>query len=99
MISFNLAQIKSFIKFCVNIFSICFSMLEGSRDFIASICVSVCFSKAFPKGKYANLAYSIIFLWLKGTISSPARNSDLLIFPVDQADIFAASLLIWYCSF
>ena len=61
-ISFNLARIKSFIKFCGNIPSICFNLLERSRDFIASTCISVCFSKGFPKGEYVNLAWSIIYL-------------------------------------
>ena len=62
MISFNLAQIKSFIKLCGNILSIRFNLLEGSRDFIVPTCFPVCFSKAFPKGEYANLAFSIICL-------------------------------------
>ena len=59
-ISFNLARIKSFIRFCGNMPSICFNLLEESRNFIASTCFSVCFSKAFSKGEYANLACSII---------------------------------------
>ena len=75
MISFNLARIKSFIKFCGNIPSICFNLLEGFRDFIALTCFALYFSKAFPKEEYANLACSIIFLGLKGAIPSPARYS------------------------
>ena len=56
----------------------------------------MCFSKAFPKGEYANLACSVIYLLLEGNISSPVRYSYLSIFPEDNADIFAASLLILY---
>ena len=65
MISFNLARIKSLIKFCRIILSICFnssSLLKMSQDIIALTCFTVCFSKAFPKGEYANLACSIICL-------------------------------------
>ena len=67
-----------------------------SRYFIASICFSVCFSKAFPKREYGDLACSIICLWLTGKISSPVRYSYLSIFPDDNADMFAACLLISY---
>ena len=66
---------------------------------IASTNSSVCFSKAFPKREYANLAYSVICLWLKSNISSTVRYSYSSIFPDNNADIFAASLLISYCSF
>ena len=66
------------------------------RDFKSTTRCSVCFSKGFPKEEYANLACSIIFLRLEGSISSPARYLYLLIFPYDSADVFAASLLI--CS-
>ena len=59
----------------------------------------MCFSKAFPKGEYADLAYSVIYLLLEGNISSPVRYSYLSIFPEDNADIFAASLLILYYNF
>ena len=64
--------------------------------------VFVCFSKAFPNGEYINLACSIICLWLEGNISSPVRYSHfsyLSIFPDDNGDVFAVSLLISYCSF
>ena len=57
MISLNLAQAKSFIRFCGNIPSIYFNssfLLEGNRDFIAPTCFSIRFSKTFSKGKYAN---------------------------------------------
>ena len=67
---------------------ICFNssfLLNGFRDFIALICFSVCFSKVFPKGEYANFACSIICLWLEGNISSPVRYSYLSIFPGDNA--------------
>ena len=59
----------------------------------------MCFSKAFPKGEYENLACSVIYLLLEGNISSPVRYSYLSIFPEDNADIFAASLLILYYNF
>ena len=63
MIYFNLAQIKSFIKFCANIPAICFSLLDQFRDFIAPTCFSVCFSKAM--GKYAdyNQLHNILRLY------------------------------------
>ena len=66
-ISFNFARIKSFIRPCGNIPSIGFSssfFLEMSREFIAETCFSVCFSKAFPKGEYVNLACSILFYYV-----------------------------------
>ena len=66
---------------------------------MAPICFFICFSKAFPKGEYANLACSIICLFLEGYTSSPVRYSYLSILPNDNVDIFAASLLISYCNF
>ena len=39
--------------------------------FTLSLIVFVCFLKAFPKGEYADLAYSITLLWSGGSISSP----------------------------
>ena len=48
--------------------------------------------------EYANLAYSIICLWLEGNVSSPVRYSYLSILSDNNADIFAASLSISYCS-
>ena len=59
----------------------------------------VCFSKAFPEGEYANLADYIIYLSLECKISSPVRYSYLSIVTDDNADTFAASLLVSYCSF
>ena len=59
----------------------------------------ICFSNALPSGKYGNLACSIIQLWSDGNISLPVRCSYLSILPDDNAYIFAASLLILYCSF
>ena len=70
-----------------------------TKNFIGSTSFSLCFSKGFPIGEYANLACSIICLWLKGNISSPARYSYSSIFPGDNADAFAASQIISYCSF
>ena len=89
-------------RICRNIPSIVFNssfLLEVFRDFKAPTCFSVCFSKAFPIGEYANLACSIICLRLEGSISSPVIYSYLSIFPDDNADISAAALLISYCSF
>ena len=63
MISFNLLIIKSFSIFLGNIPSICVDssfLLEKSRDFKAPTFFSVRFSKAFPKGQFANLVCSII---------------------------------------
>ena len=68
-------------------------------DFKASTCFFVCFSKAFLKGEYINMACSIIWLRLEGNISSLLGYSYLSIFPDKNADFFAASLLISYCGF
>ena len=43
--------------------------------------------------------YFVILLWPGSNISSAARYSYLSILPEDNADIFAASLLISYCIF
>ena len=61
--------------------------------------VFIYFSNVLPRGEYVNLASSIILLWSDGNIYSPVRYSYLLNLPDDNADIFAASLLISYCSF
>ena len=61
--------------------------------------VFICFSKAFTKGEYVNLACCIILLWSEGSISSPVRYSYLQVLPNYNADTFVASLLISYCSF
>ena len=61
--------------------------------------VFACFSKAFPVEKHLNLACSITPLWSDGNISSSVRYSYLSFLPDDNAHIFAASLLISYCSF
>ena len=98
---FNLTQIKSF-KFGGNIPSICFisfSLLERSMDFKAPTYFPVCFSTTFPKGEYGNLGFSNFFLRLEDNTYSTERYSYLSIFPDDNADIFAASQLISYCSF
>ena len=54
----------------------------------------VCFWKYFPNGKSLNLACSIICIWLEGNVSSPVGYSYLIVFPDDNADIFAASQLM-----
>ena len=81
MISFNLLIINSFSIFFVNI-------PLKSRDFKALTCVSVSFSKAFPKGEYANLGCSIILLYYL-MLDCSLRYSYLSILPNDNADIFA----------
>ena len=58
MISFNLARIQLFLKFCGNIPSI---FLNLFRDFIASTYFSVCFSKAFPEGEYIKFSFFYYF--------------------------------------
>ena len=93
--------------------SFCFKSLKVSTRFNCVPCsssVSICFpswsltvfirfSKDFPRGKYVNLAYSIILLWTDDNISLPVRSSYLSILPDDNTDIFVAFLLILYCSF
>ena len=94
MISFNL------LLFSANIPSkciFCYFSLEKSRDFKSHTCFSVCFSKAFPQGEYENLACSVICFWVEGNTCLPAMYLYLPIFPDDNADIFAVSLLILCC--
>ena len=81
--------------------SFCF---ECVKDSFSSLCLTSCFpcsSSAvfFPRGIYVNLAYFIILLSSDGNIFSSVRYSYLSIFPHDNADIFAASLLISYFNF
>ena len=63
--------------------------------------VLVCFSKAFPKGEYVKLSCPIAIPWSKGSSSSPARYIFIYmeILPDNNADIFAPSFLISYCTF
>ena len=101
-ISLSLSIINHSPGFFGNILLICFNSfisLGRLKDFKASNCFSVCFSKAFPKGECVNVACCIIWLRLEGSISSPVRYSYLSFLPDDKAGIFAASLLISYCSF
>ena len=74
-------------KYTFNLFLI----YKGTKDFISLTSFFICSLKAFPKGEYENLPFSIICLWLEDSISSPVRYSYLSIFPNDNADIFAAS--------
>ena len=77
-----------------------FKTSKASTCFIpCSSIVFICFSNALPSGEYVNLAGSIILLWSNGNIYSPVRYSYLSILPDDNAEVFAASLLISYCSF
>ena len=73
--------------------------MKVSRTFKVSTCFSVCFPTVVPNRDYANLACSIICLWLEGNISSPARYWYLSVFPENNAYIFSACLLIPYCYF
>ena len=108
LISSNLFLISLFLIFFEkrpSIVSISWSS-SGFKAFKASICfipwspiVFICFSNALPRGEYVNFAFSFILLWLDDNISSPVRYSYLSVLPYDNADIFAASLLISYCSF
>ena len=59
----------------------------------------ICFSNVFPRGEYVNLACSIFLIWSDGNVSLSVKYSFLSILPYDNAGIFAASLLILYCSF
>ena len=79
---------------------------SGFKAFKVSTCfipwssfVFICFSNSLSRAEYVNFACSIILLWSDGNITSPVRYSYLSILPYDNADIFAASLLILYCSF
>ena len=72
-------------------------LLERLSDFKASSCFSVGLSKGFPK--FVNLDCFIICLRLDRNFSSSVRYLYLSIFPDDNADIFAASRLLFYCSF
>ena len=69
-------------------------LLEKFKTFKALNSFFFRFSKALPGGEYVNLAYSNVWLWLEGYISSPVRYSYLSFSPDDNANIFAASLLI-----
>ena len=63
MISFNLLIIKSFSIFFGNtplIFLNSSFLSVVVKDFKVPTGYSVCFSKAFPKGEYANLAWFVI---------------------------------------
>ena len=62
--------------------------MQEFRDFKAATCFSICFSKAFPKGDYANIACFIIYIRLEVSISLPVRYSYSSIFSDDYADIF-----------
>ena len=72
--------------------------LKRFRDSRASTCFSVSFPKAFCKGEYG-YKFGLFYYWLENNISSPVRYSYLSILADDNADIFATSLLILYCSF
>ena len=87
-------MINNKLNFKINLFTctfICFSPWSSI--------IFICSSNALPRVKHENLACSITLFWAGGNISLPIRYSYLSILPDDEADIFAASLLISYCSF
>ena len=61
--------------------------------------VFACFSNVLLRGEYGNFSCSFILLWSEDSISTLVRYSYSLILPGDNADIFAAFLLISYCNF
>ena len=67
--------------------------------FPSSAIVFIFFLNALPSAKYVNFVCSIILLCSDGNIPSPIRYAYLSILPDYNPDIFAASLLILYCSF
>ena len=83
-----------------SLFSSDFKAFKTSTCFIpSSSSVFICFSNALPGGEYVNWACSFILLWWDDNISLPVRRSCLSILPIDNADVFAASLLILHCTF
>ena len=85
---------------------ICFFILT-SVAFVCFLSASstgfVCISKAFPIGElvFYTIRTSLLYnpTLIRCNISSPVRYSYLSILPDDNADIFAASLLLSYCTF
>ena len=73
--------------------------METFKDFKISTLFFVCFCKAFRKRRHVNLTCFIIWLQLEDNIFSLVRYSSLSILLDYNADIFATSLLISYCSF
>ena len=57
------------------------------------------FLNVLPSGEYVNLVCSVILPWWDGNIFSPVKYSYLSILPENNADVFAASLLMLYGSF
>ena len=58
-----------------------------------------CFSNVFLRGEYVNVACSIFLIWSDGNVSLAVKYSYSSILLYDNAGIFAASLLMLYCSF
>ena len=82
------------------LFSSGFKTSKASTCFLSwSSIVFICFSNALLRREYVKLACSIILLWSNGNIFSPVRYSHLSFLPADNAYIFAASLVILYCTF
>ena len=61
-------------------------------------CLNFVFETLF-NGEYANSVCCINWLWSVGNISSPVRYSYLAIFPDDNVNIFAATLLLLHNRF
>ena len=82
-------------------FSQLFSMILNYFYLLFSLLFNLfnCFSTAFPNGEYVNLDCSITLLGSEGSFPSSVRYSYLSIFPDNNADLFAASLLISFAIF
>ena len=73
----------------------------GLQNFDFSSLIFNCFYlvlESFYHSRICKFCFLIIWLWLKGNISSPVRDSYLSVLPDDNADGFAASLLVLYCK-
>ena len=88
------------VHFVSSLFFYALKAFKASKYFIPwSLIVFICFSNALSRGEYEDFACSIILIWSDGNLSSPVRYSYLSILPDNNTNIFAASLLISYCSF
>ena len=78
-----------------NLFPLSSFLLITSVCFLVSL---VCFSKAFPNGEYSNLFNAAVFSnkSFYNKTSFPVKNSYLLTFPDDKAEILAACLSKFY---
>ena len=109
---FSLIFLSSFLTSLVNLsskisFLIINFWLLGFKTYKASTCffhlvlqlLLFLFSNALQAGEYVNLVCYVILLWSDGNIYSLVRYLFLSILSDGNANIFAASLLISYCTF